>query len=94
MGGIYVVGSALEYDPNGTGTREVILMKNGAIIGRWATSNAGTGVAARVAFSREIDAVAGDYFEVAAFQNSGVALNVNAVQETPAFWARRVGSAG
>jgi hypothetical protein len=92
MDGIYAVGAALEYDPNGTGTRQVILMKNGAIIGRFAGNNAGTGPATRVVFSREIGASAGDYFEVAAFQNSGVTLNINVVQETPAFWLRRVGS--
>lgn len=96
MGGLYRFNTTVEFDhdpdpQSGTGTRQVALMKNGAIVGRLITANAGTGQAARVFYEREIVAAGGDYFEVAVYQNSGAALLINAIQTTPFFQARRVG---
>jgi hypothetical protein len=98
MGGLYRFNTTVEFDhdpdpQSGTGTRQVALMKNGAIVGRLITANAGTGQAARVFYEREIVAAAGDYFEVAVYQNSGTAIVINVVQTTPFFQARRVGPA-
>ncbi len=93
MGGLYRVHCSLEYSANDTGTRQVILMKNGTTVGRYATTNAGSGPATRVFYEREIVAAAGDYFEIAAYQNAGAGVNldVTVVQTTPFFQARRVG---
>lgn len=90
MGGIYTVGGAIEYEPNGTGARQCILMVNGTVIGRTSTMNSGTGPAARVSFSRDIVLAAGDYVEMAGYQNSGVTLQMTNVQRMPELWARRV----
>jgi hypothetical protein len=91
MGGLYRVSSTVEYAMNGNGTRQVALMKNGGIVGRSITTNAGSGQDSRVFYSREIVAAAGDYFEVALYQNSGSTLALNVVQTTPFLQARRVG---
>jgi hypothetical protein len=103
MGGIYHVQATLEYalytagsgsvndNINSTGTRTTALMKNGAIVGREIVPNAGTGQSTRVTYSREIVAAAGDYFEIAAYQNSTATLAVAPIQTTPFLQARRVG---
>lgn len=93
MGGLYRVHGTLEYTANDTGTRQVILMKNGSTIGRYATTNAGSGPATRVFYEREVAASAGDYFEIAAYHNAGVgvSLDIAVVQTTPFFQIRRVG---
>lgn len=98
MGGLYRIHATVEFDHDpdpqaGTGTRQVALMKNGAIIGRLITANAGTGQASRVFYEREVVGASGDYFEVAVYQNSGATLAINVVQTTPFFQARRVGPA-
>jgi hypothetical protein len=95
MGGLYHVGINLEYEagsPGGdVGTRQAILLKNGVVVGRQTVPGNGTGVATRVEYSRLVSASAADYFEVAAFQNSGFAVNIAVAQTTPFLFARRVG---
>lgn len=96
MGGLYYLSTTVEFDhapdpQSGDGTRQVALMKNGSIIGRLIAPNAGTGQASRVFYSREVMASAGDYFEVAVYQNSQASIVINNVQTTPFFQARRVG---
>lgn len=97
MAGLYYVQAAVEFDhdpdpQSGDGTRQVALMKNGSIIGREITPSAGTGQATRVSFGREIDAIAGDYFEAQVFQTSGVSIAINVIQTTPFMSARRISS--
>lgn len=96
MDGLYSVTTTVEFDhepdpASGSGTRQVAIMRNGSIVGRLITTNAGTGQASRVFYTREIRAVAGDYFEAAVYQNSGSAIVINVVQTTPFLQVRRVG---
>ncbi|MEV0237555.1 hypothetical protein [Nonomuraea sp. NPDC050786] len=97
MGGLYHCAATLEYNNStpggGDGTRTVALLLNGSIVGRSIQQNTGTGQATRVFYVREIVASPGDYFEIAAYQNSGVSLPINVVQSTPFFQVRRVGPA-
>lgn len=92
MGGIYTIGGTIEYTANATGARQCILMVNGAVIGRTSTDNSGSGPAGRVSFSRDVALNAGDYIEMAGYQNSGTTLSMASVQRMPELWARRVRS--
>lgn len=92
MGGIYYIGGQLEFDPNGVGSRQALLLVNGAVVARQAGDNAGSGLPSRYNVSRDVALNAGDYVELAAFQNSGGTLNLNSTQRMPELWARRVGA--
>lgn len=89
--GVYNVGGAIEYTANATGSRQCLILVNGAVVARQTSDNAGSGPAARVSVSREIALKAGDYIELAGFQNSGVTLDMENNQRQPELWARRVG---
>jgi hypothetical protein len=43
-----------------------------------------------VGFTRDIKLNAGDYIEMAGYQNSGTTLNMTYTQRMPELWARRV----
>lgn len=97
MDGVYAVSTTVEFDhepdpASGSGTRQVAILRSGSIVGRLIAPNAGTGQASRVFYTREIRAVAGDYFEAAVYQNSGSAIVINVVQTTPFLQVRRVGA--
>jgi hypothetical protein len=90
MGGIYEIGGLIEYEPNINGARQAILLVNGAPVGRNSTMNSGSGPPARVGFTRDIALSAGDYVELAGYQNSGVTLQMTNASRAPELWARRV----
>lgn len=76
VSGTYRLSGCVQFASNATGVRAVEFMKNGVA---YATNNqfvAGTSQFVSVpAISFNAPAVVGDYFEIAAFQNSGGALN-------------------
>lgn len=80
-GGYYTVSGALAFDTDNTGMRYAVIYKNGAVFeylggGRAAT---GSGVNAFATMSVTFSAVAGDYFEIYGFQNSGNSQNLSAL---------------
>lgn len=91
MGGVYEVGGVIEYEANINGARQAILLLNGAPIGRSSSMNSGSGPPGRMSFHRMINVSAGDYFELAGYQNSGVTLQMTNANRQPELWARRVG---
>jgi len=87
-------GSAL-WDPSATGSRTIIIQKNG---GPTASVNivapvGGGGLTAQETHVRGIQCVAGDFFEVVVLQDSGGPLNLNTdggLGNVPAFYAKKV----
>ena len=78
LGGDYLIAAHLVFASNATGNRQLVLWKNGAgleLIG--VTNSAISGITTRLSFTVALPLVAGDYLEIAAFQNSGGNLNVS-----------------
>lgn len=88
-GGMWVFSGVLGYAANATGIRGALLRKNGATVMSVYGPNLGSGNGAAVPFSCVHIVVAGDYFEIVAYQDSGGNLNVLSADST-IFSAARV----
>lgn len=76
--GTYIISGFLAFASNATGARHALLYKNGVLQANAPIVQPVTGTATRIAFNyMNTAAVAGDYFEIAANQSSGGALNVD-----------------
>lgn len=76
--GRYSVSASVGFALNGTGERRLLLYKNGVDLisdHQLYPSNAGINITVPLA-AKNIDIIAGDYFELRVFQGSGGALNV------------------
>jgi hypothetical protein len=91
--GRYHLGVVISMAANATGYREVGLLLNGAtVIAAADVPSVGAGAPTRLTASADYALAAGDYVEAYAFQNSGGALNVEAVTAfSPEFWAHWIG---
>lgn len=92
--GTYLVGGALEFDLSGNGTRQGAIHKNGSdlceLVGGWvpyATDNTVLSIG-----GVPVVCAANDYFELKAWQTSGVALNAVSDTNSPLLWAVRIGA--
>ena len=73
--GKYLVLGRVTYVANSSGVRQGRLLKNGNLIGLNTDTTPGSGGGQNIEVSGIYSAVAGDYFEVAYWQNSGGSLN-------------------
>lgn len=83
--GKYQIIAKLHYIGNATGQRQIRLNKNGNFTSNAVVSSNGTTDTVFV-ITEIFDLVAGDYMEVAAYQNSGGALNIS-VSNTESFFS-------
>ena len=82
-----VLAANIRWVANSTGTRVVILRKNGAYFdGDPILRHTATGEAEINIVSAAIEVTAGDYFEVEVFQNSGAALNIDSTASPQFSW--------
>lgn len=84
-GGKYSVSGGLAFAANSTGVRDIRILVNGLVV----NIVRATIVAAQVAFmSTQVDLLlaAGDYVEMAAYQDSGAALNANPAPDSHSTW--------
>lgn len=79
------------WESNATGSRAVIMYKNGVEFAHQKIVPGFTGTFAQVFTAPDIDAVVGDTFMVQVAQSSGGALNVAGATATAAMTIRRVG---
>jgi hypothetical protein len=83
--GVYDISGQVAWTGNAVGTRELIIMKNGAaFIGRSSIAANTTSVVEQQV-SAQVDLRAGEYVELLARQNSGGQLNVIAEDNEPMF---------
>jgi hypothetical protein len=79
-GGKYLVTGALHYQADAANTRRVLLTKNGAVGVGTALADQRTGgfsgAPTEAVFSIIVDLSAGDYIQLAAFQDSGISRNI------------------
>ena len=80
--GTYTISGCLAFATNATGVRHALLYKNGSPVHNHPIVQPVTGTATRIIFNYLNTAVAGDYFEIAANQTSGGALNVDMTVST------------
>lgn len=75
--GNYIIEATIYYAANSTGARGIYLYKNGGQISEWLwpASSATAGNAVRTILFELLECVAGDFFQIYAFQDSGGALN-------------------
>lgn len=81
-GGLYLVGTSIEFDTNATGYRALYFDKNGSTQVRH-TSNAVSGNPTRLTGVTVMNCAAGDTISIGVFQNSGGSLNINAAGAMP-----------
>jgi hypothetical protein len=77
--------NGIDWQTNSTGYREVYIRKNGTIVAvsDWVPAVAGgTGVNFQPPFGTEITLAAGDYVDVAVYQNSGTTVNIGSADPT------------
>ena len=70
-GGKYQVNWFLRTDSNATGVKEIEFRKNGSGYKYFSQGGQGTGVSPTAGFSIILNLVAGDYLEIAGYQNTG-----------------------
>lgn len=89
--GLYSIGCCVEFAANATGIRSVLIRYLGTTtIGSSDTNATSAGATIVQAFS-ESQFIAGDWVDVAVFQNSGGALNVQSTSAySPELWVHRV----
>lgn len=75
LGGIYILTASCWFDANGTGIRQVRFRQNGSTILGWQRIPGSSSAAVVPTASVVCQAVAGDYFELMIYQDSGGALN-------------------
>lgn len=90
--GTYIFGFDGRWENDGSGFRRIQLRKNGStIVGEQHTENVGGSIEMYQCVTFPIqEAVATDFFEILAFQNSGGALDMEAATPDPTFWAHRL----
>lgn len=93
-GGKYYFIAWLSYVSNSSGSRQVIIRKNGSIFVAQAIAQAVNGDATTMVAFTELEVSAGDYFEVCAYQTSGGSLTVSTNLAFVFFSARKVDKAG
>lgn len=76
LGGTYLVTATPIFDINGTGGRYAAIMKNGVTVNNTVNSGGSASWYTQFNLAVPVICVPGDYFEVAVYQNSGVALNL------------------
>lgn len=88
--GKYVIGGSIEFASSAVGNRAIAIRLNGSTtIARHSTVN--IGAVQQLSIASEYDFAANDYIELFAFQDSGVAVNVNATSNlSPEFWASKI----
>jgi hypothetical protein len=92
-GGLYLVKATVVFTPNATGMRAAQLLKNGAVIGTFATMltvGSSAGEESTVHVTQLLELAAADYLEVQGYQASGGALNVghaSSRERQPSFFA-------
>jgi len=75
--GKYLITASLSFTINGIGNRGVRIRKNGTgQLRRVLSSNAGSGSFVTATVTDIVDFAAGDYIEIAAWQNSDTTLNL------------------
>lgn len=86
--GKYTVGGCVEFAFNATGQRQVGIRLNGTTTIVSDKRNACATGTTQIPVSTEYKFAANDYIELMVFQDSGGALNTDANDFSPVFWAR------
>lgn len=90
--GVYLVRAQLGYDAQATNTRGCYLRTNGTVTVAAVQQAISTAATPTIVPAMDvIEAAAGDYFEVVAFQSSGSALGVSAITVYSCFVVVRLG---
>jgi hypothetical protein len=88
--GLYFLNGLFVVAPNSTNYRSVGIRINGTTIKRVFTTTHNGGNYSELPLATHVELTANDYIEVYIWQNSGVALNLEAVDSTPWLVMRRV----
>lgn len=88
--GHYSIGGTLRYALNATGQRMIGIRLNGTTVIAYHWVDATAVIQTMLSITTDYELAANDYVELITHQNSGAALNVEAVAEySPRFWIRR-----
>ncbi len=92
LDGYYLVGAVVRYSGNTDGARDIRIEKNGTRVWLGQTTYPSTTTGAEVSTSVVLYLAAGDYIEVAVWQNSGSTLKIESgtTGDLSGFWAIRL----
>lgn len=88
--GIYSFNAQANFSGNATGRREIYIYKNGSEIAKFNVPTASAGFDTTIQVHLQDESIAGDYYEMFVFQNSGGALDIEFGAEKTFFQAMKV----